>query len=189
MQAAKMQYESFRSNEMRKSIVSALEHHQAAVNEMSDTFLKDETAVEQPTTQQQLRIDAYDYDDLTFVYAGSLLWDDFDELEEMVDQASTFQHLAVGSAFGMTTGLTAGYVLWIVRGGYLLSSLIAQMPAWTFVDPLPVLEFLNEEEEDGEEDSVEGMLEKSERESRQQQREDSERATDDQQPPATRSDR
>lgn len=48
----------------------------------------------------------------------------------------------VGSAVGLTTGLTVGYVFWTVRAGYLLTGLIAQMPAWRFVDPLPILNSL-----------------------------------------------
>ena len=36
-------------------------------------------------------------------------------------------------------GLSAGYVVWIVRGGVLISSLVAQMPAWKLIDPLVVL--------------------------------------------------
>ena len=43
----------------------------------------------------------------------------------------------------MTTGLTVGYVFWTVRAGYLLTGLIAQAPAWRFVDPLPILNSLN----------------------------------------------
>ena len=95
--------------------------------------------------------------DLRFVLESSALWDDLDELEEMVDQASDLQQLAIGSAFGVTSGLPAGYVSWLLRGGSLLRRLLAQMPAWTFVDPLPVLEFLKDQDDD-DDASVEDML-------------------------------
>ncbi|MEM9351491.1 MAG: cadherin-like domain-containing protein [Planctomycetota bacterium] len=101
--------------------------------------------------------------DYTFVLETSPLWDDLNQLDEMVEQSSDFNQLAIGSALGMTSSLTAGYVLWLMRGGYLLSSMLAQMPAWSFVDPLPVLEFLTKQDEDDDEDSVEGMLEKHNR--------------------------
>jgi hypothetical protein len=39
-------------------------------------------------------------------------------------------------------GLAAGYVIWVMRAGYLLMSLTAHMPAWQLMDPLPVLDFL-----------------------------------------------
>ncbi|RLS52971.1 MAG: DUF2341 domain-containing protein [Planctomycetota bacterium] len=46
--------------------------------------------------------------------------------------------------------LTVGYVVWMLRGGMLLTSLLAQMPAWRIVDPLVVLDSLTRSEEDDE---------------------------------------
>ena len=36
-------------------------------------------------------------------------------------------------------GLSVGYVLWLLRSGLLLSTLMSTLPAWAVVDPLPVL--------------------------------------------------
>ena len=87
-------------------------------------------------------------EDLRFVAEAGALWDDLDELEELVEESGHFQQLAIGSTLGITSGLSAGYVIWLIRGGYLVSSLLAQMPAWQFIDPLPVLEYLNNEQDD-----------------------------------------
>ena len=46
--------------------------------------------------------------------------------------------------------LTVGYVVWMLRGGILISSLLAQMPAWSMVDPLTVLDSLDQSDEDDE---------------------------------------
>jgi hypothetical protein len=35
--------------------------------------------------------------------------------------------------------LSAGFLLWILRGGSLLASFLVSMPAWRHFDPLPVL--------------------------------------------------
>ena len=40
---------------------------------------------------------------------------------------------------GTLTLLTMGYAAWTVRGGFLLSSILASLPAWHMVDPLPIL--------------------------------------------------
>ena len=76
-----------------------------------------------------------------------------------------FTNLA-GSAAGVTTTLTAGYVLWTIRIGWLVTSLLAQMPAWRMVDPLVVLDYLDGEEsnkkEDDEDDSLESLVERNE---------------------------
>jgi hypothetical protein len=46
----------------------------------------------------------------------------------------------VGSVGIVTTSFSVGYLFWAVRGGMLLSGLLAQVPAWTMVDPLLVLD-------------------------------------------------
>ena len=45
----------------------------------------------------------------------------------------------VGSTFTVSTGLSVGYILYLLRGGAILSSVLSSLPAWRFVDPLPVL--------------------------------------------------
>ena len=45
----------------------------------------------------------------------------------------------VASSIALTTGLSVGYVIWLVRGGALLGSMLSAMPAWQMIDPLPVL--------------------------------------------------
>ena len=56
---------------------------------------------------------------------------------------------------------TVGYVLWTVRGGFLLTGLLAQIPAWRIIDPLSILEGADGEANDGE--SLQSMLEESNR--------------------------
>ena len=46
--------------------------------------------------------------------------------------------------------LTVGYVVWMLRGGMLITSLLAQMPAWRIIDPLVVLDSLDKGAEDDE---------------------------------------
>jgi hypothetical protein len=48
--------------------------------------------------------------------------------------------VAVGSAAVVTTSLSVGYVIWILRGGSLLTTFMSAMPAWQTFDPLPVLQ-------------------------------------------------
>ncbi len=50
-----------------------------------------------------------------------------------------FNKTVLGSAIAVSTGLSVGYVIWLIRGGMLLSSLLSSIPAWQILDPLPVL--------------------------------------------------
>jgi len=46
----------------------------------------------------------------------------------------------------MTALLSAGYVLWALRGGSLLASMLATLPVWRWLDPLPILESREDDE-------------------------------------------
>ena len=60
-----------------------------------------------------------------------------------------FDDAVIGSVATVGSGLTAGYIMWAIRGGLLLSGLLAQMPAWTMIDPLLIVDRLNSEETEG----------------------------------------
>ncbi len=57
-----------------------------------------------------------------------------------------------------------GYVLWLIRGGALLGSVLSSLPAWKLIDPLPVLASVGavwrEEDEDDEDESLEEMVQR-----------------------------
>ena len=65
--------------------------------------------------------------------------DSLDRMRQEVASDSYIHRSVVGSSVAVTTGLSVGYVAWLVRGGVLLSTALSSLPAWQFVDPLPVL--------------------------------------------------
>jgi hypothetical protein len=74
--------------------------------------------------------------------------------------------VVAGSATVASFGASAAYVLWMVRGGSLLSSLMSILPAWKSIDPVPVLDSFEGRKRrnkrmksDGE--SLESMVDKS----------------------------
>ena len=42
---------------------------------------------------------------------------------------------------GVLTTASTGYVLWLLRAGPLVASVLSSLPAWRTFDPLPVLDF------------------------------------------------
>ena len=70
-------------------------------------------------------------------------------LEEDVNRHSAIQSKVSGSVQVVASGLSVGYVIWVLRGGMLLTGLLAQMPAWRMVDPLMVID-ASEGGDDGE---------------------------------------
>ena len=64
------------------------------------------------------------------------------QLEEMRTQLRAFgdqRHTLIASSIAVSGGLSIGYVIWLVRGGVLVSSMLSALPAWQLIDPLPVL--------------------------------------------------
>ena len=39
-----------------------------------------------------------------------------------------------------TVSMTAGYLIWSLRGGMLLATFVTSLPSWQWIDPLPILE-------------------------------------------------
>ena len=67
-----------------------------------------------------------------------------DEARQAVDDKVGTHTVFVGTALATVSTLSAGYVIWLARGGVLLTSLLAQLPAWQFIDPLVVLNYADD---------------------------------------------
>lgn len=85
------------------------------------------------------------------------LRDALDQLRDDVKKQGAGDRSTAGAAMVFTGTLSAGYVLWLVRGGVLISSLLSSMPAWRVIDPLPVLARSRRKDEE-EDDSLESMV-------------------------------
>lgn len=81
-----------------------------------------------------------------------------EESPQNSEQRSVTHDLAdkvvVGSTAVVTTSLSVGYVIWILRGGSLLTAFMSAMPAWQAFDPLPVLQSFERQNEEEEDDSL-----------------------------------
>jgi len=84
----------------------------------------------------------------------------FDALQQEVKQEDRIETAVVSSAIATTMGLSAGYVVWMLKGGSLLASLLSSMPAWHLADPLSILAGGNLNDEDDE--SLESIIKDSE---------------------------
>ena len=67
--------------------------------------------------------------------------------------------IIVGSAGAATSGFTVGVVAWAIRSGFLISGLLAQLPAWRSIDinPLLVAQGFGDDEE---EETLEEIMER-----------------------------
>ena len=82
----------------------------------------------------------------TLFTADGALFQELDEFREE-SQPLTFTHVVAGTVGSATSSIIVGYVIWAVRSGLLMSSVVASMPAWRFLDPIVVLSGGDDEED------------------------------------------
>ncbi len=75
-----------------------------------------------------------------------------DSFKEALGQDILIERAVIGSAVASSVGLSAGYVLWMLKGGSLLASVLSSIPAWHLADPLSILVGKRDEDEDEDED-------------------------------------
>ena len=62
-----------------------------------------------------------------------------ERLRDELEQIGAQRQATVAGAIAVSTGLSVGYVIWLLRGGALIGSMLSSMPLWNALDPLPVL--------------------------------------------------
>jgi hypothetical protein len=83
---------------------------------------------------------------------------ELDKLRETVQADAVIETRVAASVFVASTGLSVGYVLWLLRGGALLASLLSSLPAWRLVDPLPVLGRVGGGDDDSDDESLQELV-------------------------------
>jgi hypothetical protein len=84
---------------------------------------------------------------------------ELDELREDVSKAALLDKTMVASTVAVSSGLSVGYVVWLIRGGVLMSTVLSSLPAWRLIDPLPVLAYMGRDDEEDEQTDQEESLE------------------------------
>ena len=56
-----------------------------------------------------------------------------------VERIITIDAFNLGTGTVFSAGLSVGYVAWLLRSGIILTSVLSSLPAWRFIDPLPIL--------------------------------------------------
>ncbi|MCA9125481.1 MAG: DUF2341 domain-containing protein [Planctomycetales bacterium] len=85
------------------------------------------------------------------------LWLELDTLQENIQEDLSFEEVVMDSVRAVTGSLTVGYVIWMVRGGVVASTLIAQLPAWKYLDAMVVIANVQVADQD-DDDSLESIV-------------------------------
>ncbi|HEU5284772.1 MAG TPA: cadherin-like domain-containing protein, partial [Burkholderiales bacterium] len=119
------------------------------------------TLLSAPTFQ---RADFGALDSVTSTLGSTEFVGELDTMRDQLDGKIEVQDKLVASGVAVSGGLSVGYVIWLLRGGLLLSSLLSSLPAWHAVDPMPVLARgggSDDDEEGADEDPLERLFGKA----------------------------
>ncbi|MBT8369986.1 MAG: cadherin-like domain-containing protein, partial [Deltaproteobacteria bacterium] len=87
-----------------------------------------------------------------------LVRNSLDAIKDEMGQEIILGKTVLGSAIATSVGLSAGYVVWMLKGGSLLASVLSSLPAWQLADPLAILVGKKDDEDDDAE-SLETIIE------------------------------
>ena len=65
--------------------------------------------------------------------------ENFEKQREVFESDLAASKGIVVSSITLSSGLSVGYILYLLRGGAIMSSMLTSLPAWRFVDPLPIV--------------------------------------------------
>ena len=99
----------------------------------------------------------FDADAQSFSRNFQGLVDALDNQRDSFSEELNFRQKVIGSTATLTSGFSVGYVIWLIRGGTLMGSMLSALPAWRFVDPLPILGALDDDD-NGDDDSLEALV-------------------------------
>ena len=80
--------------------------------------------------------------DFVLMSQAGNMWDEMDLHRQSVDSHIQGDVIVVGFAGAAASTVTISYVAWAIRSGFILSGLLAQMPAWQAIDPLLIMQGL-----------------------------------------------
>jgi hypothetical protein len=87
-----------------------------------------------------------------------LMRNSLDAVKEEIGKEMMLDRAVLGSAIATSVGLSAGYVVWMLKGGSLLASVLSSLPVWQLADPLAILVGKKDEENDEEDDSLKTII-------------------------------
>jgi large repetitive protein len=106
-----------------------------------------------------------DVGSMVYVLEQTGFWTELDTFEQDVQnsilQEGEWEELVVETTTVAGTTLTVGYIVWLLRSGSVVFGLVSSLPAWTMMDPLPVLQSGLEgldETDNTDDDSLQGIL-------------------------------
>ena len=137
-------------NEFRERRRTAFQYTAAVQNSPQKTVSERASSLERRVVNE-----AINQIDFALLTSPGQLWSQLDATREELNLEIQSDLLVVGSIGAATSGFTVGVVAYLLRGGFLLSGFLAQMPVWRSIDPLLIMQGIG-----GDGESLEDLFDK-----------------------------
>lgn len=87
-------------------------------------------------------------------------WQALNHNRERMAAAALFSPIVMGSSTALASTMTVGYLMWLIKGGQVMAAMLANVPTWKMIDPLPILSTLMDDESDLDDDSLDTIIDK-----------------------------
>ncbi len=102
-------------------------------------------------------------DSIRALLASHGIRESLDQLNEDMQLTFSVPRIAATGLVAATSTFTVGYVAWAFRAGYLLASVLTTVPTWQTIDPMPILAYIDNDDDDSDrQDSLESLIAGSE---------------------------
>ena len=95
-----------------------------------------------------------------FMDKNGWFWKALDENKQQLESDSRFSEILLGGSAAIASTVTVGYLVWLIKGGQVLAAVLANLPAWSLIDPLPILNSMTDDDDD--DDSLHKIIEEGE---------------------------
>ncbi|TWU03834.1 Cadherin domain protein [Neorhodopirellula pilleata] len=100
------------------------------------------------------------WEDMVALTRPGVMWDDLDDRRDQVESQIQGDLIVVGSAGAAASSMTVGVLAWAMRSGFLVSGLIAHMPAWSGVDPLMIMQGVSADGRGADQETLEELMDR-----------------------------
>ena len=123
-----------------------------------------------PTDNQiaQLRDQFIEFEDALILINSDFFRMQLNDIKQEVVTDNDYSEKFIGGTLAVSAGMSAGYVVWLARSGVLLTSVLSSLPAWRFMDPLPILSTFGKEDMNSDQESLESIVENREEDTNEQ---------------------
>ncbi|MFK7767294.1 MAG: DUF4347 domain-containing protein [Mariniblastus sp.] len=97
--------------------------------------------------------------DERFMDKSGWFWQALNANDERMALEASLPNVLFQSSAALASGVTVGYLVWLIKGGQVMAAVVANLPAWRLIDPLPILNAMIADQDD---ESLETIIEKGE---------------------------